>query len=133
MAYENNSPRDSAGSHPETFIRDIHNLTLNPPPRFPFPPPEGPAQVPNRSERVLQESRGDTPCRQRGVQTLLSERREHLAKRYSWVQREKLRDGIKEVQSEPFSMLFRCTCLYHSWDPSENARLGSEYDRVESI
>jgi hypothetical protein len=51
MAYEENSPRDSAGSHPETLIRDLHNLTLNPPPRFPSPLPEGPAQVPDRSER----------------------------------------------------------------------------------
>uniref|UniRef100_A0A8C0WML6 Uncharacterized protein n=1 Tax=Castor canadensis TaxID=51338 RepID=A0A8C0WML6_CASCN len=134
MAYKENSPRDS-GSHPETLIRDLHNLTLNPPPRFPSPLPEGSAQVPDRSERVLQETRGDTPYKQRGVRTLLSARREHLAKmrallsnRYSWVRRQKLRDGIKGVQSEPFSVPFQCTCsycLYHSWDPSENARLGT--------
>jgi hypothetical protein len=143
MAYEENSPRDSAGSHPETLIRDLHNLTLNPPPRFPSPLPEGPAQVSDRSQRVLQETRGDTPYRQRGVRTLLSARRERLAEmrallsnRYSRARREKLRDGIKGVQSEPFSVPFQCTCsycLYHSWDPSENARLGSDYDRVESI
>jgi hypothetical protein len=143
MAYEKNSPRDSAGSHPETLIRDLHNLTLNPPPRFPSPLPEGPAQVSDRSQRVLQETRGDTPYRQRGVRTLLSARRERLAEmrallsnRYSRARREKLRDGIKGVQSEPFSVPFQCTCsycLYHSWDPSENARLGSDYDRVESI
>jgi hypothetical protein len=42
---------------------------------------------------------------------------------------EKLRDGIKAVQSELFSVPFQCTCsycLYHGWDPSENARLGSD-------
>nr|XP_020015946.1 developmental pluripotency-associated protein 3 [Castor canadensis] len=129
MAYEENSPRDSAGSHPETLIRDLHNLTLNPPPRFPSPLPEGPAQVSDRSERVLQETRGDTPYRQRGVRTLLSARRERLAKMRALL-------SNRYSRSEPFSVPFQCTCsycLYHSWDPSENARLGSDYDRVESI
>jgi hypothetical protein len=37
MAYEENYPRDSAGSHPEILIRDLHNLTLNPPKLISFP------------------------------------------------------------------------------------------------
>ncbi|XP_047403855.1 developmental pluripotency-associated protein 3 [Sciurus carolinensis] len=143
---EENFPEDSVDSHPvnsEMLTKQLHNLTLNPCAKRPSPLPEGPPQPQDRSERILREVRRGFPYRRRGVRTLLSARKERVAKwryllsvRFSQLEREQQRtNNLKGVQSESRSVPFKCTCsycVYHGWDPSENARIGYDYD-TESI
>uniref|UniRef100_A0A8D2AI40 Developmental pluripotency-associated protein 3 n=1 Tax=Sciurus vulgaris TaxID=55149 RepID=A0A8D2AI40_SCIVU len=128
---EENFPEDSVDSHPvssEMLIKQLHNLTLNPCAKRPSPLPEGPPQPQDRSERILREVRRGFPYKRRGVRTLLSARKERVAKwRYLL--------SVRFSQSETPSVPFKCTCsycVYHGWDPSENARIGYDYD-TESI
>nr|XP_027806370.1 developmental pluripotency-associated protein 3 [Marmota flaviventris] len=109
---------NSVDSHPvssEMLVKKLHDLTLNPCAKWPSPLPEGPRQPLDRSERVLREVRKGFPNRRRGVRTLLSARKE-LVEKWRYL-----------LSSESRSVPFKCTCsfcVYHGWDPSENARIG---------
>ncbi|XP_008823723.1 developmental pluripotency-associated protein 3 [Nannospalax galili] len=128
-SYEENSPKDSAGTQPEMLVRDLRKLTLSPTAKLPYPPPEDRPRVQHQKERVVQESRDDFP-KQRGVRTLLSVQKDPKAKMKRLIRIEKkLRStalkGDQGARSEPF----KCTCTfctYQGWDPSENAKLGCD-------
>nr|XP_051706987.1 developmental pluripotency-associated protein 3 [Oryctolagus cuniculus] len=121
----------------EMLTKNLSKLTLNPSATKTSPAPEVP---PRQSDRVVKMV-FQRPQRRRGVRTILSERRERLAKlrflltyQYSQVKKQS-RDDPNEVKSESRSEPFRCCCSYclaHGWDPSENARIGMDYDK-ESI
>ncbi|KAF7469857.1 hypothetical protein GHT09_018711 [Marmota monax] len=123
---------NSVDSHPvssEMLVKKLHDLTLYPCAKWPSPLPEGPRQPLDRRERVLREVRKGFPNRLRGVRTLLSARKELVEKwRYLLsLQKQERDNNLKEVQSESRSVPFKCTCsfcVYHGWDPSENARIG---------
>ncbi|XP_077878848.1 developmental pluripotency-associated protein 3-like [Ictidomys tridecemlineatus] len=123
---------NSVDSHPvssEMLVKKLHDLTLNPSAKWPSPLPESPRQPLDRSERVLRGVRKGFPNMRRGVRTLLSARRELVEKwRYLLsLQKQEKENNLKEVQSESQSVPFKCTCsfcVYHGWDPSENARIG---------
>ncbi|KAM4798757.1 developmental pluripotency-associated protein 3 [Urocitellus parryii] len=123
---------NSVDSHPvssEMLVKKLHDLTLNPWAKCPSPLPEGPPQPLDRSERVLWEVRKGFPNRQRGVRTLLSARKDRVERwRYFLsLQKQERDNNLKEVQSKTRSVPFKCTCsfcIYHGWDPSENARIG---------
>uniref|UniRef100_A0A8C9Q0U9 Developmental pluripotency-associated protein 3 n=1 Tax=Spermophilus dauricus TaxID=99837 RepID=A0A8C9Q0U9_SPEDA len=123
----------------EMLIKQLHDLTLNPCAKCPLSPlPEGPPQPLDRSKRALREVRRGFPNRRRGVRTLLSAQKDCVA-RWKYLlslQGEQERDNnLKEVQSESRRVPFKCTCSFYvcqGWDPSENARIGYEYD-TESI
>lgn len=62
----------------EVLVTDFRNLTLNPAALLPSPPPEGSPQRRGRSDRSLRLAA--PPTRRRGVRTVLSVRRERMAR-----------------------------------------------------
>ncbi|XP_069346570.1 developmental pluripotency-associated protein 3 [Eulemur rufifrons] len=131
MLTEENSQGNAESPHnfSETLIRNLSQLSLNNArTNFPSPLPEDLPQPLTqrqaRRKRISQDIRDAGPYRRRGVRTLLSERRDRLARlRYLL-----LNNGYSrsESRSEPFKC--RCSfCVHHRWDPSENARIGN-YD-----
>ncbi|XP_062056026.1 developmental pluripotency-associated protein 3 [Lepus europaeus] len=141
---ENPDPTFSAGSFwismgknsqdSEMLTKNLSKLTLNASATKTSPAPEEP---PRQSDRVVKMVI-QKPQGRRGVRTMLSERRERLAKlrfllKYQYSQVKQRRgDDPNEVKGESRSEPFRCCCSYclaHGWDPSENARIEMDYDK----
>nr|XP_034350058.1 developmental pluripotency-associated protein 3-like [Arvicanthis niloticus] len=128
---EEDSSYDSEVLEPETLVKVMKKLNLN-------PSAEGPAcrhlglryliesrPVENKSEQILREVQSAFP--KRSVRTLLSVLQDPRArmKRFAQIeQRQKMLEGTEyKGNSEPFRCL--CTfCHYQGWDPSENAKIG---------
>lgn len=141
MHTEENSQGNSESPHnfAETLIKNLSKLTITPGTNFPSPLPEDLPRRQARRESISQDMRDGVsmPYRRRGVRTLLSVRKERLARlrylllnRFSPLGRQLADTGFKGTQSESRSEPFRCECsfcVHHRWDPSENARIGN-YD-----
>ncbi|XP_034367221.1 developmental pluripotency-associated protein 3 [Arvicanthis niloticus] len=129
---EEDSSCDSEVLEPETLVKVMKKLNLN-------PSAKGPARrrrrrlrhliesrpVENKSEQILREVQSAFPKRR--VRTLLSVLQNPIAKmkRFARIeQRQKRLEGNEyKGSSEPFRCL--CTfCHYQGWDPSENAKIG---------
>uniref|UniRef100_A0A2K6G2G4 Developmental pluripotency associated 3 n=1 Tax=Propithecus coquereli TaxID=379532 RepID=A0A2K6G2G4_PROCO len=141
MHTEENSQGNS-GAPQITHTKNLSKLTITPGTNFPSPLPEDLPRRQARRESISQDMRDGVsmPYRRRGVRTLLSVRKERLARlrylllnRFSPVmrlsQKKKTNKKTKrnyESRSEPFKC--GCSfCVHHRWDPSENARIGN-YD-----
>ncbi|XP_006146682.1 developmental pluripotency-associated protein 3 isoform X2 [Tupaia chinensis] len=111
----------------ETLLSELRKLTLNPRTGLLSP---GSARSLRQGRRgdIFQEMGDGFPYRRKGVRTLFSVRKERMVKlRYLLIN--------KFSRNEPRSEPFRCRCsycVYHGWDPSENAKIGSTND-PESI
>ncbi|XP_035111506.1 developmental pluripotency-associated protein 3 isoform X2 [Callithrix jacchus] len=135
----------------ETLIKNLSKLTLNASTEFPSPLPEGSLQQ-SAGAAILREIGDDLPYRRRGVRTLLSVKRERLARlRYMLLgrgprpERPLMNTGLKGVKQPERTLkntvlkgmknasrrgMFKCPCSFcksSGWDPSENARMGN-YD-----
>ncbi|XP_078194110.1 developmental pluripotency-associated protein 3 isoform X5 [Callithrix jacchus] len=121
----------------ETLIKNLSKLTLNASTEFPSPLPEGSLQQ-SAGAAILREIGDDLPYRRRGVRTLLSVKRERLARlRYMLLgrgprqpERPLMNTGLKGVKNASRRGMFKCPCSFcksSGWDPSENARMGN-YD-----
>uniref|UniRef100_A0A8C8Z0P1 Developmental pluripotency-associated protein 3 n=1 Tax=Prolemur simus TaxID=1328070 RepID=A0A8C8Z0P1_PROSS len=139
MLTEENSQDNSESPHnfSETLIRNLSQLSLSAGTNFPSPLPEDLPQQRLEDDASLR-IRDAGPYRRRGVRTLLSERRDRLARlRYLLLNNGYSRDGrqladtgLRGTQSESRREPFKCRCsfcVHHRWDPSENARIGN-YD-----
>ncbi|XP_063129850.1 developmental pluripotency-associated protein 3-like [Rattus norvegicus] len=127
---EEDSPDDSEILQPETLVKVMKKLTLNPSAK---PPKYHRHQrvrlriksqpVGNRSERIMREVQSAFPKTR--VRTLLSVLKDPIARMRRFVrieQRQRQLEG-NERRDEPFRCL--CTfCHYQRWDPSENAKIG---------
>ncbi|XP_003935021.1 developmental pluripotency-associated protein 3-like [Saimiri boliviensis] len=119
----------------ETLIKNLSQLTLNASTEFPSPLPEGSLHQQSTGAAVLREIGDD---RRRGARTLLSVKRERLARfRYMLLgtgprqpERTLMNTGLKGVKNASRRGIFKCPCSFcesSGWDPSENARMGN-YD-----
>uniref|UniRef100_A0A2K5DK19 Developmental pluripotency associated 3 n=1 Tax=Aotus nancymaae TaxID=37293 RepID=A0A2K5DK19_AOTNA len=136
---EETYPDDSGASQnfSETLIKNLSKLTLNTSTEFPSPLPEGSLHPQSTGAAILREIGDDLPYRRRGVRTLLSVKRERLARfRYMLLgrgpvpERTLTNTGLKGVKSASRRGMFKCPCSFcesSGWDPSENARMGN-YD-----
>ncbi|XP_038952247.1 developmental pluripotency-associated protein 3-like [Rattus norvegicus] len=125
---EGDSPDDSEILQPETLVKVMKKLTLNP---SATPTKYHRRQrvhlrksqpVENRSERIMREVQSAFPKRR--VRTLLSVLIDPKARMRRFVrieQRQRQLEG-NERRDEPFRCLFTF-CHYQRWDPSENAKI----------
>ncbi|XP_032770066.1 developmental pluripotency-associated protein 3-like [Rattus rattus] len=123
---EEDSPDDSEILQPETLVKVMKKLTLNPsakPTKYHRRQRIKSQSVENRSERIMREVQSAFPKRR--VRTLLSVLKDPKARMRRFVrieQRQRQLEG-NERRGEPFRCL--CTfCHYQRWDPSENAKIG---------
>ncbi|XP_063135721.1 developmental pluripotency-associated protein 3-like [Rattus norvegicus] len=128
---ERTHPNDSETLQPETLVKVMKKLTLNPSAKWPKYHRHHSLRhrvqnqpVENRSERIMREVQSAFPKRR--VHTLLSSvLKEPVARMRRFVrieQRQRQLEG-NENRDEPFRCL--CTfCHYQRWDPSENAKIG---------
>nr|XP_021525851.1 developmental pluripotency-associated protein 3-like [Aotus nancymaae] len=130
--------RGASQNFSETLIKNLSKLTLNTSTEFPSPLPEGSLHPQSTGAAILREIGDDLPYRRRGVRTLLSVKRERLARfRYMLLgrgpvqpERTLTNTGLKGVKSASRRGMFKCPCSFcesSGWDPSENARMGN-YD-----
>ncbi|XP_021103764.1 developmental pluripotency-associated protein 3 [Heterocephalus glaber] len=130
--------RDEESS--QTLLRDFRNLTLNAAEQRPSPPPTGSPRGSRDSDQRRSPSLGLAAprVRRRGVRTVLSVRRERMARMLTNARRfvQAFRnERLKGAKDEPRSMPFKCVCSFcvsHAWDPLENTRIGSDYN-TESV
>ncbi|KAK7799491.1 hypothetical protein U0070_022615 [Myodes glareolus] len=148
---EQDSSDDSGISQPENLVKDMRKLTIDPSAKKPPASLAGlklhrrsrririlrrtikMRKVKNKSEKILWEVQSAFPKRR--VRTLLSVQNDPVAKRKRLMQIEKklksCNDGNVFSKAQPFKCL--CTfCLYHGWDPSENAKIGKKNRTVNS-
>lgn len=123
---EEDSPDDSEILQPETLVKVMKKLTLNPSAKRPTYHRRHSLRhrvqnqpVENGSEKIMREVQSAFPKRR--VRTLLSVLRDPMAKmRFVGIeQRQRQLEG-----NENRDEAFRCLCHYQRWDPSENAKIG---------
>lgn len=130
MKDEEDTSADSEVLQPETLVKVMKKLTLNPSAkrtkydrRHSLRHRVQNQPVENRSEKIMREVQSAFPKRR--VRTLLSVLKDPIARMRRFVrieQRQRQLEG-NEKRDEPFRCL--CTfCHYQRWDPSENAKIG---------
>ncbi|KAF3816540.1 hypothetical protein GH733_013888 [Mirounga leonina] len=144
MPSEENSQEGSGASQniSEVLTKNLGNLTIDSSIKLPFPLPEYPPQQQDREkkpqglvERILSSS-----GRRTGVRTLLTARKERMARMIRMIQYQRYRSPGSQLQKDLWQKeaeegesrveRFRCRChhrLYHK-DLSEDTSMENNYD-----